>query len=68
MNQWAHNTTDLLERRIVLMRSTVAGWEYPRHIWQLSNTVTEEQWDFQMNANQIKPKLELHACILMLWI
>lgn len=53
---------------MVLMRSTGAGLEHPLPIWQLSNTVTGEQWDFQTNANQIKPKLELHACILMQWI
>ena len=53
---------------MVHMRSTWEGWKLPLPIWQLTNTVTEEQGDLHMNANQIKPKLELHACILMQWI
>lgn len=68
MNQPTNNSINFSERRMFLLRSAGARWEHPLREWQLSNTVTGEKWDFQTNANQIKPKLELHACILMQWI
>lgn len=51
---------------MVLVKSTM--WAGILCIQQLSNTVTGEYWHLQTNANQIKPKLELHAFILMLRI